>query len=184
MTVEGETAHSPVRTATSLLINVSTLLQEPIGSLRQFEMDVLGEDCVGVPGGLVSPLRGSLRLLRTDQSILATAALSTTVDDVCGSCLEQIKVALELDFDEEFWPSFDVVTGLRIEPPPERAGFAAIDGQIDLSEAVRQYVEMERPMSPRCGSECPGLETNTSARPEIDPRWAALSTLQIESEGD
>ena len=183
MTAEGGAASTPVRVTTSLLINVSTLLQEPIGSLRRY-------DIVGARGlGLDTELNGTLRLLRTDQSVLATASLRTVVTDVCGGCLADIALPLDLSFDEEFWPSMDVISGITIEPPPERAGFAVIDGQIDLSEAVRQYVEMGRPMSPRCGTDCPGLATSTSTEQPVDVRWAALSALKIddslgESEGD
>ena len=183
MTAEGGAASTPVRVTTSLLINVSTLLQEPIGSLRRYEV-------AGARGaGLDAELNGSLRLLRTDQSVLATALLQTVLIDVCGGCLADIDLPLEVSFDEEFWPVMDVISGIAIEPPPERAGFAVIDGQIDLSEAVRQYVEMGRPMSPRCGTDCPGLATSTSAEQPVDDRWAALSALNIddslgESEGD
>ena len=172
------TSSTPVRRTTSLLINVSTLLQEPIGALRRFEVDRARG------AGLSGEVSGSLRLLRTDQSVLATAQLSTSVADLCGGCLEDIELDLELSFDEEFWPSMDFITGTVIEPPPERAGFAVIDGQIDLSEAVRQYVDMGRPMSPRCGSDCPGLDTSASMEPPVDARWAALSALKIDSEGE
>lgn len=180
MTVEGAAERAPVRHTNSLLINVSTLLQESIGSMRQYDVDVTAgpETVVGDNG----PVTGTLRLLRTDQSVLASAHLSTNVADQCSCCLEEIDVALELSFDEEFWPSADVVSGIPIEPPPERVGFSVIDGQIDLSEAVRQYVEMERPMSPRCSADCPGVGADLSAEPEIDSRWAALSALKIDTE--
>lgn len=178
MTVEGGAANSSVRRSSSLLINVSTLLQEPIGALRRYRV----EDARGA--GLAGEVNGSLRLLRTDQSVLATAEFSTGLREVCGGCLEEIDLVLDVSFDEEFWPSIDAFSGERIDPPPERAGFAVIDGQIDLSEAVRQYVEMERPMSPRCGTDCPGLDTSTSMEPPVDARWSALAALQIDSEGD
>ena len=183
MTAAGGSASPALRRTTSLLINVSTLLQEPIGALRQFEVKSAHA------AGLSAAVQGGLRLLRTDQSVLATASLTTAMTDVCGGCLEEIEVVLEVSFDEEFWPSFDSITGGSLEPPPERAGFSVIDGQIDLSEAVRQYVEMGRPMSPRCGASCPGLTTNESTEPPVDSRWAALSALNIEpsskeSEGD
>ena len=183
MTAEGAAPGSAVRRTTSLLINVSTLLQEPIGALRQFEVEHARA------AGLDAEVHGALRLLRTDQSVLATASLTTSVRDVCGRCLDEIELDLEVTFDEEFWPSFDSVTGVSVEPPPERAGFSLIDGQIDLSEAVRQYVEMGRPMSPRCGPSCPGLTTSASTEPPIDSRWSALAALRIddaakESEGD
>ncbi|MDE2967257.1 MAG: YceD family protein [Chloroflexota bacterium] len=178
MTAEGRAAGTPVRRSNSLLFNVSTLLQEPIGSLRHYELESARAN------GLDSDVHGSLKLLRTDQSVLATAALTTTLSDTCGSCLEEVELFLELAFDEEFWPSMDLVSGLSIEPPPERAGFSVIDGQIDLMEAVRQYVEMERPMSPRCGTDCPGLDTSTSTEAPVDDRWSALSALKLELKGD
>ena len=178
MTAEGGPIRPPVRQTASLLINVSTLLQEPIGALRRFEVDVLRAP------GLDAGVNGSLRLLRTDQSILATAALTTSVADICGGCLEAVTVEIEVEFDEEFWPSADAASGLSLEPPPERVGFAVIDGQIDLSEAVRQYVEMNRPMSPRCGADCAGLERSLLPEPSVDPRWAALAALQLESNGE
>ena len=167
-----------IRRTTSLIINVSTLLQEPIGSLRRYEIDAARA------AGLDGAVNGALRLLRTDQSILATASLATSYADVCGNCLEDVELPLDVSFDEEFWPASDAILGVPIEPSPERAGFAVIDGQIDLSEAVRQYVDMGRPMSPRCGPDCPGLESSTSTEAPVDDRWSALSALKIETEGD
>ncbi len=165
------------RRTNSLLINVSTLLQESIGSVRHYALD----DATCAPLGADSPLNGDLRLLRTDHSILATARISTIVPEICGGCLEETPAALRIAFDEEFWPPSDPVSGMRLEPPPEREGFAVADGQIDLTEAVRQYVEMARPMSPRCGPTCPGMGADESASdPLPDARWAALAALRRE----
>ena len=178
MTAESGIAGPAVRRTTSLLINVSTLLQEPIGSLRRYDMvDARG-------AGLESGISGSLRLLRTDQSVLATASLSTTTRDLCGGCLQELELPIELPFDEEFWPASDAALGVAIEPPPERAGFDVVDGQIDLSEAVRQYLEMGRPMSPRCGEDCPGLTDDEQEEAPVDDRWSALAALKLELEPD
>lgn len=178
MTAESGIAGPAVRRTTSLLINVSTLLQEPIGSLRRYEVvDARG-------AGPESGISGSLRLLRTDQSVLATASLATTTRDLCGGCLQELELPIELSFDEEFWPAWDAALGGAIEPPPERAGFDVIDGQIDLSEAVRQYLEMGRPMSPRCGEDCPGLTEQKPEEAPVDDRWSALATLKLELEPD
>ncbi|MCY3568688.1 MAG: DUF177 domain-containing protein [Chloroflexi bacterium] len=178
MTAESEIAGHAVRRTTSLLINVSTLLQEPIGSLRRYEV----VDAQGA--GLKSVVSGSLRLLRTDQSVLATASLSTTTRDLCGGCLQELELPIELAFDEEFWPASDAALGFAIEPPPERAGFDVVDGQIDLSEAVRQYLEMGRPMSPRCEEDCPGLTEHEQEESPVDDRWSALAALKLDLEPD
>lgn len=165
------------RRTNSLLINVATLLQESIGSLREYRVD----DAICAPIGPDSLLTGEIRLLRTDQSILATAQLRTTLIEICGGCLCETPAELHFSFDEEFWPPTDPISGLRLEPPPEREGFAVVDAQIDLTEAVRQYVELSRPMSPRCGSDCPGMGANSMDRdPAPDARWAALAALRKE----
>lgn len=178
MTAEGGAAGSAVRHTTSLLFNVSTLLQEPIGSVRRYEV----ENARG--HGLDAEVGGSLRFLRTDHSVLATAAFSTAVADRCGGCLREMTLALEVSFDEEFWPPSETISEDLLQPPQEQIGFSVIDGQIDLSEAVRQYVEMGRPMSPRCGRDCPGLQTDSSSDPPVDDRWSALAALKEEIERD
>ena len=178
MSVEGGNAAYAVRQTTSLLINVSTLLQEPIGALRRYEIAAAR----GV--GLEAEVSGALRLLRTDQSVLATASLTTTISDLCGGCLQELDVPIVVSFDEEFWPSSDPRLGVALESPPERVGFAVVDGQIDLSEAVRQYTEIERPMSPRCGADCPGLAAIEPTEPPLDARWSALAALKLEIEQD
>lgn len=177
-TAAGGTAGSAVRHTTSLLFNVSTLLQEPIGSVRRYEV-------VNARGnGLSSEVSGALRLLRTDHSILVTAELSTAVADLCGSCLREMTLPLEVSFDEEFWPPAEAASDDYLQPAQEQIGFSVIDGQIDLSEAVRQYVEMGRPMSPRCGQDCPGLETEPTSEAPVDDRWSALAALKQEIERD
>ncbi len=178
MTVEDGSVEPAVRQITSLLINVSTLLQEPIGAIRRYNITAARS------AGLEAEISGALRLLRTDQSVLATASLTTSVGDLCGGCLRELSVPLDVSFDEEFWPASDSTLGIALEPPPERMGFAVIDGQIDLSEAMRQYVEMARPMSPRCRPDCPGLAVIEPIEPQPDPRWSALASLRLKSERD
>ena len=178
MTAEGGAAGSAVRHSTSLLFNVSTLLQEPIGSVRRYEVTNARGN------GLSADVSGTLRLLRTDHSLLATAEFSTVVVDLCGSCLQETTLPLEVSFDEEFWPPAEAASDEFLQPPQEQIGFSVIDGQIDLSEAVRQYIEMGRPMSPRCGQDCTGLATELSSDAPIDDRWSALAALKQEIERD
>ena len=144
----------PTPTA-SLLLNVSTLLQEPVGAVRDYHLHT-------------ATLDGPLRLLRTDQSLLVSGRLETTAEDICGACLAPLSLSLRLEFDEEFWPAAAPLDG-----------FAVLDGQLDLTEVVRQYVEMARPISPRCAADCPGLgSAQAGGEPQIDDRWAALASLR------
>ena len=160
----------------SLLINVSTLLQEAVGAVREYELTGGGFRY----DGAVRPIAGAVRLLRTDQSVLVSGSLQTSTEDMCGACLSPVALDLQIEFDEEFRPAG---AAQPEDPFAEPDGFGVDDGQIDLGEVVRQYAEMARPMSPRCGPECPGAATDLSgseqeAEQPIGARWAALSQLQ------
>lgn len=161
------------RALSALVVNVAALMQEAIGATREYRVDAAP---FSIDGGDM-PIGGRLRLLRTDRTILATARFSATAEDVCGGCLEPIRVPLRLEFDEEFWPGRDPAGGRAAEIPPEREGFPIVDSEIDLSEAVRQYAVMARPISPRCGEGCPGADAG-GAEPEMDGRWAALAAVR------
>jgi uncharacterized metal-binding protein YceD (DUF177 family) len=168
---------------TALTFNVATLLSEPIGARREYALD-------GLPFTFQhtsTPLHGTIHLLRTDSSLMAVLNLQLTISETCGACLEPYDTAITLDFEEEFWPDYDPLTNQRPDVPPEREGFPIVEAQLDLHEAVRQYVEMERPMSPRCSVACPGPTRSTdtprdptaaSSDEPIDSRWAALQTLR------
>ena len=83
----------------------------------------------------------------------------------------------------------DVFTGTPL-PKPEEPGAFVIDAQqvLDLSEAVRQYREIELPMQPLCGPDCAGLcptcgrdlnmETCQCPQEPADSRWSALAGLE------
>lgn len=167
------------RPISSLVLNVAALFQESIGAVREYEI----ADAPFEIDGSATSLRGRLRLLRTDRTILASASLAAPVPDVCAACLEPISLDLALEFDEEFWPSRDPFDGSGIEIPPEREGFPIIDSEIDLAEPVRQYALMARPMSPRCGGACPGAAGLAEAEPPMDDRWAPLLPLRAETGG-
>ena len=158
--------------------NVSQLLQEPIGSRRSFR---LASEPLEVEG-IATTVSGAVELLRTDGSILATVRLSAPVPAVCSDCAREYIAPLPLAFSEEFWPEYDHVSHAPVEMPEGREGFRIIQGQLDLSEAARQYVEMARPMRPFCGSECRGMPdaSRQGSRREPDRRWGALERLRCE----
>lgn len=163
------------RAIAALAVNVAALMQEPIGAIREYRVEAAPFSL----DGSETPFDGRLRLLRTDRTIMATARLAATAEDVCGGCLEPIRVPLRVEFDEEYWPGHDPADGRAIEIPPEREGFPIVDSEIDLTEAVRQYAVMARPMSPRCGDRCPGVGA-AGSEPGIDGRWAALAAVRGE----
>ena len=159
--------------------NVSTLLQQPIGSRRRYALAAEPFDFYGH----VTTLSGDVDLLRTDGSILATTRLRATITERCSDCLRPVPVSLDVAFSEEFWPEYQPITRERVLVPEEREGFPIVGGILDLTEAVRQYIEMTRPMRPLCGPACPGVGSAAPQRGEEreagdDRRWQALKALR------
>ena len=167
-------------------INVSQLLQEPIGSTREYEIDEVA-DITG--DGKESKVQGECRLLRTQRSILVKCDLTTEIDLTCSRCLGEFCHPIEINFEEEFLPTVNVLSGAPLPPPEESSAFTIDERHtLDLTEAVRQYSLMAIPMKALCAEDCAGLCPRCGQNlnkgkcdcpaPDIDPRWSALTKLQ------
>lgn len=168
-----------------LMFNVSTLLGEALGSVRSYEVREAEFRC---DEGR-TPVSGTVRLTRTDGSVLVEAELHLAVEEICGRCLSPFAQELTVELREEFWPAYDPVLQARVEIPEGREGFPITEGLLDLQEALRQYVEMTRPMQPICRPDCAGDAgrageglgaARAGERPSIDDRWAALEEFRPE----
>jgi len=164
-------------------INVSQLLKENIGSIRDYEVDtsidIEGKD---------STVQGEIRLMRTDRGILARTTLKTNINISCSRCLSPFDYALVLNIEEEYFQTIDISTGTALPSPEEPGSFTVDENNIlDLSEAIRQYALLAIPMKPLCHEECAGLcpvcgvnlnqsSCDCPSRP-ADPRWAELNKL-------
>lgn len=164
--------------------NVSTLLQEPVGSTRLAEVE---DERVEVPAaGYASTATGTVRLMRTQRSILVHADLRVRPTLECARCLEPFETELRIVIDEEYVPLRDPVTGESVQADPDEF---RIDGRhhLDLSEAVRQYEQAALPIRPLCREDCAGLcpvcGQNLNVRrcdciePEPEGAWAGLAAL-------
>lgn len=165
-------------------MNVSQLLQEPIGATRRHQVD----EALDITGeGNRSPVHGECRLLRTQQGVLASCEIDTEVDLNCNRCDVTYRQPLHVEFEEEFVPTIDVHSGIALEPP--EAGVFTIDDHhiLDVSEAVRQYALTAIPLKALCSDTCAGLcptcGKNLNEGPcecpaeSPDPRWARLRGL-------
>ena len=166
-------------------INVSQLLQEPMGSIRDYQVS----ETTGI-GGSNSRAQGEVRLIRTDRGILAQGTIDTGVELTCSRCLGLFRLPLTLSIEEEYFPTTDVFSGALLSLPEESGGFTIDEHHIlDLTEAIRQYVVLATPMKPLCVEDCAGLCSdcghNLNQGPcncplqETDPRWAGLSRLAL-----
>jgi uncharacterized protein len=175
----------------SLRYNVATLLREPIGSTREYEIDdrVLIED--GEPA--THAVTGRVDLLRTLQGVLVAAHVRGAARKPCSRCLQDTELPLELRVEEEFFATAQVGTGGPLPRPDDPEAFL-IDAHhtLDLAEANRQVWTTALPMQPLCRPDCKGLcprcgkDLNQGACacvPQEDARWSSLRQLAGKLEG-
>ncbi|MEX1022986.1 MAG: DUF177 domain-containing protein [Dehalococcoidia bacterium] len=168
-----------------MLINVATLVQEPIGHSRRLYAD--GE-AVSVPeADFEQEITGDIRLIRSDRGVLVSASLDLLpVELECARCLQAFETPVHIDFDEEYVVARDATTGRRIDA--DRDEFV-VDAtwHLDLSEAVRQYEQSALPIRAVCRPDCRGLcprcgqdlnETTCGCDPAAgSEQWSALASL-------
>ena len=137
-------------------INVSQLLKETIGSVRNYEVSGTVDISDNDSGNTA---HGKVKLMRTNRSVLARATINTEVKVSCGRCLSLFSYPLELSIEEEYFPTLGVSSGASLELPDEPDCFTIDEYHIlDLTEAVRQYGLMAIPMKPLCSKDCAGLK--------------------------
>lgn len=175
----------------SVQYNIATLLREPVGSTREY--DIESWVLIDEEAPRSQQVTGHTALLRTKQGVLVTAHLQGVERQPCSRCLRQIDVPVRMDIEEEFFASVDPETGARL-PAPDNPEAFRIDTHhtMDLEEAVRQYWTAALPMQPLCRPDCRGLcprcgqdlnEGACSCPPETDERWSALRKLVKETKG-
>jgi uncharacterized protein len=167
-------------------INVSQLLQEPIGSTRNYDINAAAEI---IGDGREYNVQGKCHLLRIQRSILVSCTLSSEVELNCSRCLSRFRHPLKIKFEEEYLPTIDIHSGSPL-PLTEEASAFTIDEQhnIDLTDAIRQYSLMAVPMKALCDEDCAGLCQKCGQNlnqgkcdcpaEDIDPRWEKLSKLK------
>ena len=167
-------------------INVSLLLQEPVGSTREYDID---EEAEIIDDGNEYNIKGSCRLMRSQRSVLVKCALDAEVELTCNRCLGRFLHPLKIKFEEEYLPTVDILSGANLPPPEDAASFTIDEGHnIDLTEAIRQYAMMAVPMKALCDEECAGLCQKCGQNlnkgkcdcpaEDTDPRWAKLTGLK------
>ncbi len=166
--------------------NVSTLLQEPTGATRHYE---LNDERLDLGDGLVvKPVLGPVHFTRTINGVLADVEPHGIVNLECARCLTPVDQELRFPFSEEFYQTVVVTNGAAL-PPPEEPDVFLIDElhKLDLEPAMREYALLELPMLPLCKDDCRGLcpqcgvnrnETVCNCEDDVvDERLAALKNL-------
>ena len=159
------------------------------GSMRRVQLRVpapgdFAIDVVGVPAG--APVDLDLRLEAVMDGVLVSGLVTAPVAGECGRCLEPVTDEVEVDVQELF-----------VYEPTEAddEDVSLLHGDlIDIEQVVRDAVVLALPLAPLCDDACPGLCPSCGVRlaeagpdhhhDEVDPRWAALTSLLDEQQQD
>ena len=174
-----------MRAVRGLQFNVAQLLKQPTGTTRSCDVQA---DWPPMDDQLmvVEPLCGHVRLLRIGKGVLVTGELDTVLELACNRCLSDYRLAVQLELEEEFRPTIDILTGVWLEQEPDQDRANLIDEHhiLDLTEVVRQEVWLNVPMSPACRPDCRGLcptcgqnlnEGSCACQPDVmEARWLSL----------
>jgi uncharacterized protein len=129
--------------------------------MRELELEIetpaaIGTDIVSVPGG--AKLRIPLRLEAVYEGVLATGEVFGEADAQCSRCLVELKIPVEVDFQELFAYSFSSDEELLV-----------VKEQIDLEQLVIDSVVLNLPFQPVCSPDCLGLCSECGIRMNEDP---------------
>lgn len=174
-----------------MIYNVAGLLSGKLGESRWHEIE---DEHLAFAGRSFINVRGPLRLLRTDRTILVTADVEAVTHDACSRCLEPAFVNVSVALEEEFTPkNADLMGGLS-DRSEDEDGYSDpalfIDEQnfLDLSEVMAQALASATRIAPLCSDACLGIcpvcTVNRNeflcncAQISLDPRWEALAGLK------
>ena len=136
-----------------LQVNVSQLLKVLVGTTKSLEV----ADEIQITE-VKSKVMGLVRLTRTNQGVLASASLNTDVALQCCRCLKNINFPVAISFEEEYFPTIDVLSGMHLAEPEDPESFTINEHHVlNLTEAIRQYALITIPMKPLCSDNCSGI---------------------------
>ena len=165
----------------NFVVPVNDLTRRP-GQMNELELDIeltipMGQGAATVPAGEIIEL--NLRLESVHDGILATGEVDSTAMADCSRCLEPLKLAVEVDFQELFAYSLE-----------QEDDFLVQDEKIDLEQAITDAVVLSLPFKPVCSEDCLGLCSECGVKMAEDPehvhqaqndsRWSELESFRKE----
>jgi uncharacterized protein len=162
-----------------LRVGIADLLAHP-GARRRLQTDAelsgLATSAADVPDG--APVHVDLTLEAIGGgSLTATGTVGASWVGACRRCLEPVEGEAEVAVKEVFEAH-----------PTEGETYALHGEEVDLEPMVRDAVLLALPIAPLCRDGCrgpapddfpTGPEDESDPKP-IDPRWAALSDLDLD----
>jgi len=167
-----------------LRIDVTDLLGHQ-GARREIALDLALDDLddlAGTSARIATPVRGALVLERIPDGIVARGTVEATWRAECSICLRDLEQPMRVSVNELF------------ETDPVEGETYPIEGaEIDVEQLVRDALLLDLPLAPHCEAPCepvavsagvsrssaPVAEPEAVTGPPRDPRWAALSELDL-----
>lgn len=174
-----------------MIFNVAQLLKSPVGTSLTSNIQ---EDHIQLDEDLkvVGPFSGHVRMRRINQGLLVDGWVDLTLEFACTRCLKEFQQSMHVAFEERFYPTVDVLTGVPVHAEDVEDAFPIDDHHlVDLTEAIRQQVLLDVPMVTLCKEDCAGLCAQCgkdlnfgpcSCEPEVDSRFGILKTLLLNEE--
>ena len=169
-----------------MIFNVAQLMKSAVGTSLEADID---EESIAFDDDLkvLSPIVGHARMRHINQGLLVDGWVDVTLELTCTRCLKQFEQPMHVQFEERFYPTVDVVTGMPLPPVDAEDAFPIDDHHlVDLTEAIRQQILLDIPMVTLCKEDCAGLcaqcghDLNLGpcqCEPETDTRLSILKTL-------
>lgn len=164
-------------TATPFRISVADLLKRP-GAARDISVSAPLAGLAGPGAEITGPITVDGTVERVPEGIVVRGTVGAQWQAACSRCLTPVTGEVRVHVDELF------------EPHPLEGETYLLDVDvIDLAPLVRDVLLLEVPAAPVCRDDCAGLcpqcgiDRNTATcdchDEELDPRWAALRSLEI-----
>ena len=163
--------------ANQLHVNAAELLREP--GLRRHVSAAVPPSTIGAEhDAIAGDIDAELDIVSTLDDLSVTGAISVPWHGSCRRCLAPITERLVVDVDERY-----------AEQPAELDdAFPIVNGQLDVTQMVREHVLLAVADLRLCRPDCPGLCPDCGAdlnavpcdcdRVVIDDRWSTLDQLR------
>jgi uncharacterized metal-binding protein YceD (DUF177 family) len=129
-------------------LEVKNLVFAALGKSDSFNIELFNEKIDEEV--MAERLKGTLKLTKLDEQILAAFDFSAKIKLVCDRCLSEYEVEIPLKFKQEY----------LLERPQEETGELYVDREfkIDVLEPLRQETLIHLPTKKICSEKCEGIK--------------------------
>jgi uncharacterized protein len=149
---------------------------------NRFEFSEVLDD-IQIEGVEVSKVLVDYLIEIVQDEVLVRGGFTAFVTTGCVRCLKDIKLEVSGEFFGDYKETKDYNEYLeslgKEQHVTDDMVEEIIDGEIDITSLVRDYIVLEMPQFPACEPECEGLEELKKYRNDgIDSRWQQLLDLK------